>query len=1063
MKNFVCYFLAIAFVFVSENIFSQCEMLTDDGGRTYYTSCEDGVINITDPPVSDLTITDYEMIFELIPGDDGVQGTRAFGDANHNGLSEMYVPVFKEIPGIGYIFVYEFDENMNYTYSQLPFYGQVWAVGDINDNGLTDMVIQSGDPFGMPNAYLRIYESPDLNSYPTELIEEIILPSKKAFFYAYIEDMDKDGKKEILMSANVGGLFSGDNEIHVYEWVNDGLNFVWSYTMGIIGEKAQQKAIADFDNDDNIEIVTSVPFWPMSYVKIFECIGDDQYHFEGGFDLPDNGSVAEPIRVNPDGGTTEFAIGLQHSIPEGATIDWYFYKFDGEEYFIWYNTNYPSNGISSTSVKHTAADFDCDGYEEIFVNHTPFIKLIEYYEGEMQTSWVLESHSISCNYWNYDINGNGRLNFIENYYETTAPPEDKRRNRFYEDTRLLISDDISSYTSWNEDVLIVEDIEVSNELLVGQDINVYVSACGGGINVTPFGSITIGNAAKFFGYSQDNYVSVDGGISFGNNVEFLAYDDFNWQGLALNNNSLALSLNSATFTQCGLTSSIEQIEINHSDFNDSYIDHYYGNILVEDESIFSNSYIRISHPSSNSRLASITDNCSFTGLIDGTAIDIDNYPDFRIKNCSITTCPDAIYLYNCGYGKKDQLIQNCVISENSGYGITVYRSTVDILDNTIDFNEMGIRCFDRSDVHLEGDHEIVTQKIKNNDSYEVLASRGSFPQYFHWNLVQDDDNLPGDPMVLYTGDDELLNVQYNCWGYYFDPDDDLLPQGNYIWEPIWDCLIGAGDGESSAAELLYLDAREKIEIEDYAGAKVDFQQIVFLYPATKFAQSALKEIYSLEEFLTNNYADLKSYYISEPNIVNNPELSKLANFLANFCEIKLENWPTAIAWFESVIQNPESMEDSIFAIIDLAYTYFLMEQSGLKSAYSGAMTEHIPVSSIQFEEKRDFLLSLLPAKKLSETMKGNLMELREGELLQNIPNPFRGNTQIWYKLDNDSEVQLDIYNYTGQLIRSIDEGLKTKGTHYIDFNANELKNGIYFYSISINGQTTDSKKMTILK
>jgi tetratricopeptide (TPR) repeat protein len=1038
-------------------------MLTNDDGRTFYTSCEDGVLNITNPAVSDLTITDYELIHELIAGGSEVQSTRVFGDANHNGLTEMYVPIFKMSPGIGYINVYEFDENMNYTYEQLEFYGQVWAVGDINGNGLTNLIVQSGDPYYAPNAYLRIYESPDPSSLPTSLIQEIILPGKKGFFYASIEDIDLDGNIELLMSANHGPFFGNTYEIYIYEWGNNGLSLIWSYLMGSLGEKAQQKAVGDFDDDGNIEIVASVPFWPLSYVKIFECTGDDQYQFEQTFDLPDNASVVEPIKVNPDGGSTEFAVGMQHSIPQGVTQDWYFFKFDGEEYYIWYNTNYPSNGISSTSIKHTAADFDCDGYDEIFVNNTPYIKLIEYYEGEMVTSWVLESHSIGCNYWNYDINGNSRLNFIENYYETTAPPEDKRRNRFYEDTRLLVNQDITSGTTWDEDVLVVEEIDVTNELLVNQDINVYVSACGGAINVTPFGGIAIGNAAKFFGYSLDNYVKIDGGISMGTNVEFKAYDDFTWQGLILNNTSLSLTMNSASFAKCGLTSFADVLEVQHSDFEDSYIDHYNGNIFINYESSFINSNVRISHPSSNERLARIINGCDFTGLTSGIAINIEGYPNFKIKNCSITSCIDAISLYNCGYGKKDQFIENSVISENSGYGITVYRSSVDILDNTIDFNEMGVRCFDRSDVHLEGDHEIVTQKIKNNDSYEVLASRGSFPQYFHWNLVQDDDNLPGDPMVKYTGGDELLNVQYNCWGYYFDPDDDLYPMGNYIWEPVWDCLSGAGSGESSAAESLYLDARNKIEVEDYAGAKSDFQQIIIAYPTTKFAQAALKEIYSLEEYLTNNYSDLKTYYNSEPNIVNNPELAKLADFLVNFCEVKLENWPTAIAWFENVIQYPESLEDSIFAIVDLGYTYFLMEQSGYKSAYAGTMTEHIPVSSIQFEEKRDFLLSLLPGELLSETMKGYLTELREGELLQNVPNPFRGSTQIWYKLDNESDIQLNIYNYTGQLIRSINEGLKTKGTHYIDFNANGLKNGIYFYSISINGQITDSKKMTILK
>jgi flagellar hook assembly protein FlgD len=68
-----------------------------------------------------------------------------------------------------------------------------------------------------------------------------------------------------------------------------------------------------------------------------------------------------------------------------------------------------------------------------------------------------------------------------------------------------------------------------------------------------------------------------------------------------------------------------------------------------------------------------------------------------------------------------------------------------------------------------------------------------------------------------------------------------------------------------------------------------------------------------------------------------------------------------------------------------------------------------------------------------------------------------------YKLENESSVQLNIYNYTGQLISQINEGTKTKGTHQTTLDATGLANGIYFYSISINGQTTDTRKMTIVK
>ncbi len=96
-------------------------------------------------------------------------------------------------------------------------------------------------------------------------------------------------------------------------------------------------------------------------------------------------------------------------------------------------------------------------------------------------------------------------------------------------------------------------------------------------------------------------------------------------------------------------------------------------------------------------------------------------------------------------------------------------------------------------------------------------------------------------------------------------------------------------------------------------------------------------------------------------------------------------------------------------------------------------------------------------------MQNKVENLSTGELLQNIPNPFSGTTQIWYKLEKESNIQINVYNHTGQLIKSIDEGSKAKGTHYVEFEASGLNNGLYFYSISINGKRTDSKKMTIMK
>jgi len=302
----------------------------------------------------------------------------------------------------------------------------------------------------------------------------------------------------------------------------------------------------------------------------------------------------------------------------------------------------------------------------------------------------------------------------------------------------------------------------------------------------------------------------------------------------------------------------------------------------------------------------------------------------------------------------------------------------------------------------------------------------------------------------------------NCWGEDFNPLTDLEPTGAYEWEPIWQCLQGAGSGTGADDEELYLNARENIETENYVAAKSDFEQIVEEYPESKYSEAALKELLPLEAYTDNNYTNLKTYYDTDSTIQNYEELARLADFLANFCDIKLENYPTAITWFEDVIQNPESMEDSIFAIIDLGYTYFLME-NGQKSSYTGNMPQHKPVSVEQFEVNRDYLLSLLPGDKLSETMKENINALKSGELLQNVPNPFNNSTQIWYKLDEEATVFISVFDYTGKRVNTINPGKKDKGSHFVEFSSVGLPAGIYFYSLEVNGRVSDSRKMTVMK
>jgi hypothetical protein len=83
-------------------------------------------------------------------------------------------------------------------------------------------------------------------------------------------------------------------------------------------------------------------------------------------------------------------------------------------------------------------------------------------------------------------------------------------------------------------------------------------------------------------------------------------------------------------------------------------------------------------------------------------------------------------------------------------------------------------------------------------------------------------------------------------------------------------------------------------------------------------------------------------------------------------------------------------------------------------------------------------------------------------LEQNYPNPFNPSTMISYSLPEASEVQLNVYNLTGQLVASVDDGMRSAGTHQINFDAGHLSSGVYIYRL-LAGNRVLTKKMTLIK
>ncbi len=86
----------------------------------------------------------------------------------------------------------------------------------------------------------------------------------------------------------------------------------------------------------------------------------------------------------------------------------------------------------------------------------------------------------------------------------------------------------------------------------------------------------------------------------------------------------------------------------------------------------------------------------------------------------------------------------------------------------------------------------------------------------------------------------------------------------------------------------------------------------------------------------------------------------------------------------------------------------------------------------------------------------------EFQLEQNYPNPFNPSTSISFSLPSQENVKLDIYNAMGELVETLASETYPAGNHSIDFNANNLSSGVYFYTL----RTSDfikTNKMLLLK
>ena len=81
---------------------------------------------------------------------------------------------------------------------------------------------------------------------------------------------------------------------------------------------------------------------------------------------------------------------------------------------------------------------------------------------------------------------------------------------------------------------------------------------------------------------------------------------------------------------------------------------------------------------------------------------------------------------------------------------------------------------------------------------------------------------------------------------------------------------------------------------------------------------------------------------------------------------------------------------------------------------------------------------------------------------QNYPNPFNPSTTISFSILNSEFITLKVFDVLGNEAATLINEEKSAGTYQIEFDANKLSSGIYFYKLQI-GNFIETKKMILMK
>lgn len=95
-----------------------------------------------------------------------------------------------------------------------------------------------------------------------------------------------------------------------------------------------------------------------------------------------------------------------------------------------------------------------------------------------------------------------------------------------------------------------------------------------------------------------------------------------------------------------------------------------------------------------------------------------------------------------------------------------------------------------------------------------------------------------------------------------------------------------------------------------------------------------------------------------------------------------------------------------------------------------------------------------------ETVPGGAAMFR---LHENYPNPFNPQTAIGFFISQQADVTLRVYDIRGRLVDTLVNEKRSAGSHEVVWEADGIASGVYFYTLSVDQQPVETRRMTLLK